>query len=315
MAHLPTHSLIIMVLILLLLLLGSLITAIKIKKHPETDYSELKQRVTSWWWMIGILYVAFVFDFIIICLALISFLALKEFFSIVPLRHADRNAVFWVYLSIPIQYYWIATGWYTMSLIFIPVYLFLFIPMRMVIIGETAGFIRSAATLHWGAMLSVFSLSHLAMLSQLKDVRVDAGGLGLVLLALLLTQFNDVMQYVCGKTFGKRKIIPKVSPGKTWEGFIGGMLCTTVFAMCLGPFLSVMTVGNSLIAGLLIAIAGFFGDVVLSSVKRDLAIKDSGHLIPGHGGILDRMDSLTFAAPIFFHYYYYYFEATTCNAL
>lgn len=306
--NIPSHSLAMMGFILLLLIIGSAITYVKIKRHPNKNYRELKQRVNSWWWMIGIIFVCLAWGFkaTVILFAVISFLALKEFFSIVPLRQVDRRVIFWVYLSIPLQYYWLYSGWYTMFLIFIPVYLFLFIPLRMVLIGETQGFIRSAGVLHWGVMLTVFCISHLAALASLNVVNYRAGSMGLVLFVLFLTQFNDVMQYVWGKQIGKHKIIPKVSPNKTWEGFLGGLFSTALLATLLGGLLTPMTWGLSMAAGALIAVMGFIGDVVISSVKRDLAIKDSGQLIPGHGGILDRIDSLTFTAPLFFHYYYYF---------
>ncbi len=308
-SNLPPNALIIMGLVVIFLVIGSFITTKKIKQNPEKDYTELKQRVISWWYMIGILFVCFSLGYttIIVLFAVISFLALKEFFSIVPLRLIDRRVIFWVYLTIPIQYYWIAIQWHTMSLIFIPVYLFLFIPIRLVLLGEVKGFIRSVGILQWGAMLTIFCIGHLAMLVGLPATNPSAGGLGLVLFILLLTQFNDVMQYVWGKSFGKHKIIPKVSPNKTWEGFLGGIFSTSILASLLGMVLTPMPIWLSFIAGIVIAIAGFLGDVVMSSVKRDLSIKDCSTLIPGHGGILDRMDSLTFSAPLFFHFYYYLF--------
>lgn len=306
---LPTHALAMMALVIVLLIIGTVISRQKAKRHPDKDYRELNQRVNSWWLMVAVLFACLSqgFTTTVILFAVLSFLALKEFLSIVPLRQIDRRVIFWVYLAIPVQYYWVAIGWYTMFLIFIPVYLFLFIPLRLVTLGETQGFIRSAGVLHWGAMLTVFCVSHLAMLASLPVVNPDAGSMGLVLFVLFLTQFNDVMQYVWGKQFGRRKITPTVSPNKTWEGFLGGLASTTVLAMILGTFLTPMNIGFSAAAGVIIAVAGFIGDLVISSVKRDLAIKDSGNLIPGHGGILDRLDSLTFAAPIFFHYYFYFF--------
>ncbi len=203
------------------------------------------------------------------------------------------------------RYDWVAAGWYGMFIIFIPVYLFLLIPMRMVLKGETDGFIKSAGTLHWAAMLTVFSVSHVAYLLVLPDKNTLAGGIGLVLFLLFMTQFNDVSQYVWGKMLGKHKIIPKVSPNKTWQGFLGGMLTITLVAALVAPYLTPMNRIEGLIGGLLISISGFFGDVVISAVKRDLNIKDSGSLIPGHGGILDRMDSLIYTGPLFFHYIYY----------
>ena len=133
-----------------------------------------------------------------------------------------------------------------------------------------------------------------------------AGGAGLVLFLVFLTQFNDVSQYIWGKMLGKRKIIPKVSPNKTWEGFLGGVGTTTVCALLLSSFLTPLSLLLAVGAGLIIGVGGFIGDVTISAIKRDIGIKDSGSLLPGHGGILDRIDSLTYTAPLFFHYVYYF---------
>jgi phosphatidate cytidylyltransferase len=126
-----------------------------------------------------------------------------------------------------------------------------------------------------------------------------------VIFLLFMTQLGDVSQYVWGKTFGRHKIIPRVSPNKTWEGFVGGVATITLVSGWVAPLLTPLSFEYGLLAGLIISVAGFVGDVVISSVKRDLNIKDSGNLIPGHGGILDRFDSLFFTAPLFFHYVYY----------
>jgi phosphatidate cytidylyltransferase len=177
--------------------------------------------------------------------------------------------------------------------------------MRMVLIGETEGFIKNAALLHWAVMLTVYCLSHIAFLLCLDPLNPEAGSLGLVLFLLFMTQGNDVCQYIWGKLLGRHKIVPKVSPNKTWEGFIGGFVTITLCAGWVAPLLTPLTMLQGFGAGAIIAGAGFIGDVVLSSVKRDLRIKDSSHLIPGHGGLLDRMDSLLYTAPLFFHYTYY----------
>lgn len=303
----PHNAFIAMLVVLGVLVLATMIQFSLAKVNPGKDYQELRLRIVSWWWIIGLLFLflAIGTNASIIFFALLSFLALKEFISIAPTRQADRNAVFWAYLSIPFQYYWIAIAWYGMFIIFIPVYLFLLIPMRMVLKGETEGFIKAAGTLHWAAMLAIFSVSHVAYLLVLPEKDPLSGGVGLVLFLLFMTQFNDVSQYVWGKSFGKRKIIPKVSPNKTWEGFLGGMLTISLVASWVAPWLTPLSHTQGLLAGIIISVGGFFGDVVISSVKRDLHIKDSGSLIPGHGGILDRMDSLIYTAPLFFHYIYY----------
>lgn len=303
----PKNALIAMISVIAILIIATLIQYVVAKKNPDKDHTELHLRTKSWWWIIGLLFLflsigtnAAIFFF-----GFISFLALKEFLSIVSTRQTDRNVIFWAYLCIPLQYYWVAIGWYGMFIIFIPVYMFLFIPMRMVLKGDTDGFIKSAGVLHWSVMLTVFSISHIAYLLVLPENNTLSGGIGLVLYLLFMTQFNDVNQYVWGKAFGKHKIIPKVSPNKTWEGFLGGMFTITLTAGFVAPFLTPLTITQGFIAGIIISVSGFIGDVVLSSVKRDLQIKDSGNLIPGHGGILDRMDSLIYTAPLFFHYIYY----------
>ena len=307
MFNVPLHSFYMMSFVLLLLTVASVIRINLQRKNPEKNYLELKQRIQSWWWMIGILFGVLIAptNVSIFFFAILSFLALKEFFSIVPTRQADRRVILWAYLAIPAQYYWVASSWYGMFLIFIPIYVFLFLPMRAVFIGETKGFIRSLGTIHWAVMLSVLCISHIAYLLQLPVKNEQAGNIGLVLFLIFITQFNDVCQYVWGKSFGKHKIIPKVSPNKTWEGFIGGVSTVTLISGLVAPYLTPLSVMEGFMAGTLIAISGFVGDVVISSVKRDLAIKDSGTLIPGHGGLLDRIDSLIYTAPLFFHYLFY----------
>ena len=306
--NIPHNSLLAMLVIVCLLVIGSLSRFLIEKNNPEKDYTELRQRIQSWWWMIAILFACMSIGqtYAIVLFAFISFLALKEFFSIVPTRQSDRRVIFWAYLAIPLQYYFVSIEWYGLFIIFIPIYIFLLLPVRMVLIGDTKGFIHAAGIMHWAVMLTVFCLSHIAYLLVLPEKNLAAGSMGLVIFLIFMTQFNDVSQYVWGKALGKHKIIPKVSPNKTWEGFLGGMLTITLISAFLGPLLTPLSMALSLFAGLLINVSGFMGDVVISSIKRDLEIKDSGDLIPGHGGILDRFDSLIFTAPLFFHFLYYF---------
>ena len=155
-------------------------------------------------------------------------------------------------------------------------------------------------------MACVFAVSHAAYLLVLES-DAPAGGAGLLLFLLFLTQANDVAQYVWGRLFGRRKAAPSVSPNKTVEGYLGGFATTGVLALALAPFLTPMDWKHALVGGLIIGFAGFMGDVTISAVKRDIGVKDTGSLLPGHGGVLDRIDSLTFTAPLFFHYVYYFY--------
>lgn len=308
MINIPHNSLIAMLVVIALLLIASAISITLKIKNPSRDYSNLRARIRSWWWMIALIFIALLMGkkSSVIFFGFLSFLALKEFCSIVELRQADRRVLFWAYVAIPIQYYFVYVGWYGMFIIFIPVYAFLFLPIRMVLIGQNQGFIKSAGVIHWALMLTVFCISHIAYLFSLPIKNHEAGSIGLVLFLLFITQFNDVSQYIWGKLFGKNKIIPKVSPNKTWEGFLGALFTITLASGFVAPLLTPLTFELGLFFGFAISVAGFFGDVVISSVKRDLQIKDSGNLIPGHGGILDRIDSLMYTAPLFFHMIYFF---------
>jgi|SRR5579885_1003225 phosphatidate cytidylyltransferase len=291
-----------------ILIAASLIVWLLKILNPGKDYHELIQRTQSWWIMLGIFTIAFITNRIAsyIFLGFVSFLALKEYLSIIPTRRADRRVLFWAYVSIPLQYYWAATGWFGMFIIFIPVYMFLFIPFRLLLTQQTEGFLKSVGIIQWGLMITVFALSHMSYLLSLPDIgEKHMTGAGLLLFLVFLTQFNDVAQYTSGKLFGKHKVIPAVSPKKTWEGLIGGVIITTLLSIVLYPLLTPFKLSIAICAGLIISISGFIGDVTISAIKRDIGIKDSGNIIPGHGGILDRVDSLTFAAPLFFHLVYY----------
>ena len=277
------------------------------KIKPEANIKELKSRTKSWWVMSAMFVTATVFSTKIsyIAIAFLSFVAFREFYSLLGFRQSDRRAIFWAFLAIPIQYYLAYLGWYGAYIIFIPVVMFLFLPLRLVLKGDTKGIINSMASLQWILMLTVFGISHMAYLLSLPEIEgFNAGGRGLLLFLVFLTEINDVMQFVWGKLFGKHKIIPKISPNKTWEGFVGGVISTTAIGFGLG-FLTPLSTGYLLIVSFLVAVAGFFGDVVMSSVKRDIGVKDTGTTIPGHGGVLDRIDSLAYTAPVFFHLVYY----------
>lgn len=292
-----------------LLILASLLVWGLTRLKPEKDFTELAQRTRSWWVMIGIFTLALAAgkNLSVWMFGFISFLALKEYLSMIPTRRADRRLLFWLYLTVPAQYLLVGMHWYGMFIILIPVYLFLLIPIRMILDGQTKGFVQAAGTLQWGLMIAVFAISHAAFLYTLPPHPRGGGGAGLLLFLAFITEFNDVAQYCWGKLLGKRKVVPAISPKKTWEGLLGGVATACLAALALGPVLTPLSRLDSAIAGLIIAVGGFFGDLTLSMLKRDIGVKDTGDLIPGHGGMLDRVDSLIFSAPLFFHFVWYFY--------
>lgn len=281
---------------------------------PGKDYRELRQRVWSWWVMAALIAGALVAGWraTLVLFAVISFLALREFLSLAPLRREDRLVVLLAYLAILPSYGALFANRYGIYLVFIPVWAFLIVPFLMACIGQTRAYLTTAATFHWGLMTCVFNLGFAAYLSRAPLSQApEAGGAGLVFFLLLVTELNDVAQYVWGRLTGRHKIIPKVSPNKTWEGFIGGWVTTAAAVWLLGPVFTPMRGLGLATLAVALPLAGFAGDVTMSAVKRDIGVKDTSHLIPGHGGVLDRADSLTFTAPLFFHLllFFYYGKA------
>ena len=278
-----------------------------ISKTKE-NASNLFIRMKSFWVIVFLFTIAFMFNKLIavVFIMLISYLALKEFFSMIPTRRADRRVLLWAYLSIPIQFYFIYIDWVVMFYLFIPLYLFILIPLRMVMVGEIEGFLKSCGIIHWALMTCVYSIGYFALYFSIpNEINPQGGALGLLLYILVLTISNDFMQYLFGKKFGKHKITPTVSPNKTWEGLVGGVLSTAIIAMIIAPIITPLSYIQAGLIGLILAIAGFFGDITMSAIKRDIGVKDTGALLPGHGGILDRLDSMIFTVPLFFHYIAY----------
>ncbi|WP_312829606.1 phosphatidate cytidylyltransferase [Pantoea anthophila] len=291
-----------------ILVLATFIVLVLKKCCPQRDWRELQQRINSWWVIVSLFLLAMLSPkgLALTFFGFLSFMSLKEYLTLAPTRRSDSVPLLWMYAAIPLQYIWVGMSWYGMFIIFIPIYVFLFLPARLVLVGDTKGFLRSASIMHWGMMTTVFALSHVAFLMILPGVDTKTGAL-LVIFLVATTELNDIAQYLWGKSLGKIKVTPKVSPNKTVAGLLGGVLTTTLLTVIFGPLLTLMNGIHSLVAGVIIGLSGFCGDVVMSAIKRDFGVKDSGKLLPGHGGILDRLDSLIYTAPLFFHFYYYFY--------
>ncbi|MDF7675420.1 phosphatidate cytidylyltransferase [Neisseriaceae bacterium ESL0693] len=278
-----------------------------IRIKPQQNWRELTLRIKTWWLIVIFFSCAIISPHWLglTLFAFVSFMALKEFLTLIPMRQTDRMPILWLFLTIPINYCLIGYGQYNLFIIFIPIYVFLFLPIRMVLSGDTRNFLNTVSKFHWALMTTVFAFSHVAFLLVLPSHHESGALLALFLVGL--TEVNDITQYLWGKSLGKIKITPTVSPNKTLAGFLGGVISTVLLALIIGPILTPLTFGMAFISGLIISIAGFCGDIVMSAIKRDIGIKDSGTLLPGHGGILDRLDSLIFTAPLFFHFMHYFY--------
>src|SRR5215469_8166420 len=275
--------------------------------RPVRD--DLDASVRAWWKMITV----FVLTIILgphgslVLFAILSFMAMREYMTLVPTRRGDHLTLFWSFFVImPLQYLFIGLEWYGIFGILIPVLAFIFVPSSIAIEGDTAQFLERSAKIQFGIMVCAYCLGHAPALLLLKIPGFEGHDARLLLYLVIVDQMSDVLQYVWGKLIGRHKIAWRVSPNKTWEGFLGGVLSATALGTALWwatPFTPLESAGLSFT----ICILGFCGGLVMSAIKRDIGIKDFGVVIEGHGGILDRMDSLCFAAPIFFHLVRYYF--------
>lgn len=276
----------------------------------KATIANLNARIAGWWAMCAVFGLALLTAGIgsIVLFGLISFFALREFVTVTSSKRSDHRALFWMFFLItPLQYWLVADEWYGLFAIFIPVYAFLFLPVANAFSGDTNQFLERTAKTQWGLMLCVYLVSHAPAILVMLDIPGYENQNGkLLLYFVIVAQSSDVLQYIWGKLIGRRPIAPNISPNKTWEGFVGGVAC----AVILGTSLWWATPFNpwqSALMALAITLMGFLGGITMSAIKRDSGVKDYGSLIPGHGGMLDRIDSLCFAAPVFFHLTRYYF--------
>lgn len=288
-----------------ILILASVIGFIlKLKtKQPNTVIDNLNSRINAWWVMVIVIGTAFSLGnmAVVILFFLISGFALREFITLAPTTQHDYYALlFAFYIALPLQYILVGISWYGMFSIFIPVYVFLLLPMLASLAGSTKNFLERTAKVQWGLMVTVYCISCVPALLTLNIDGYENRNLLLIAFLVIVVQLSDVLQYVFGKLFGKHKIAPLLSPSKTVEGFMGGVLSATLIGACLF-WITPFNFWQAGLISLMITLLGFMGGLVMSAIKRDRGVKDWGHMIEGHGGMLDRLDSVCFAAPIFFH--------------
>jgi phosphatidate cytidylyltransferase len=289
-------------------IVGAVLAQIKGAADPVID--NLNARIKAWWVMVIMMGLALTFGKAGACVlfAFCSFAALREFITLTDTRRADHmGLVAAFFVVIPLQYWLVWTEWYGFYSIFIPVYAFLLLPIVVSLRGDTGRFLSRIAELQWALMVCVFCVSHVPALLSLQIPGFEGRNVLLIAFLVVVVQGSDVAQYIWGKLFGRHKIAPALSPSKTWEGFIGGALS----AIIIGAFLSFLTPFTPLQAGgmaLVIVLMGFFGGLVMSGIKRDRGVKDWGQMIAGHGGFIDRLDSVIFSAPIFFHLTRYFWS-------
>lgn len=295
---------------------GTLARLISLRGKPQDLVSKRVGSLKTWWViaptiaatvLLGQLAVSVLF-------VVIGWLALREYAQLTRVRTEDRWLEFIALALVPLHYGLVCFGSAMAAALVLPLGALLAMSICQTVAERTDGFTRSVTSWYWALILLVYGPSHAVLLWTIPaDQCADVGPVGWFLFLLILTEMNDISQAFFGRKWGKRRIAPKVSPHKTWEGLWGGAATTTLLAVALAPLLTSFGavvnswpypqgagLGYAIAAGLLISVLGYLGDINLSAVKRDVGVKDSGTLLPGQGGILDRIDSLTFTAPAFY---------------
>jgi phosphatidate cytidylyltransferase len=304
--------------ILAALAVGSIVRVVATRHADETLRRKRMRSLRTWWILVGAVCLGLMIGRLGVCLLLAtaSLFGLQEFIRLVATRPCDNRASVTTGIIAVSSYTLLLFAQVDVWAVFTPLAAILLISIAQLTTGQTAGYIRSTAGLVWGTLLLVYGLSHAVLLFLLPETASGpVGPAGWFLYLLVLTETNDIAQALVGRQFGAHKrhcITPRISPNKTWEGFLGGLTVTVILSVLLAPWLTSLTaqpvrIGGiefpsmlvSVVAGLLIAAFGFFGDINMSAIKRDAGVKDGSQLLPGMGGMIDRIDSLTFTAPAF----------------
>lgn len=301
-------ALLLLAAVLAVLVLGSVVGGLlrlrvaRGRPHPVID--NLVTRVNAWWVIAALVALALLAGRagVSALFAFVSFVALREFLSGGGVDRPGDRVARWgaLYVALPAQYLLIGSGDDRLLALLVPAYAFLAVPFLALLAGDARDLPRRSALLQWGLMLCVLGVSHVPALFLL-DLSGHEGRQGFLLAYLLIvTQASDVLQYVWGKLAGRRPLAPAVSPSKTVEGLVGGVASATALGAALS-FATPFSVAEAALMALLVSLLGVLGGLLMSAIKRDRGIKDWGTLIGGHGGVLDRVDSLCFSAPVFYY--------------
>ncbi len=264
--------------------------------RPHETLDNLNARIRAWWTIAALFGLAAATGAVGVSLlfALASLLALREFATAGSARTAQRPCVAATFVALPLQYLLAVFGPQTAFALALPL-----AALMALLLGAwrpESQAPRCAA----GLLLCVYSISHVPALLAL-DVQPDpTTRIYLVVFLVLVVQASDVLQYLWGKLAGGPKIAPRISPSKTVAGTLGGIASASVLGACLAS-ITPFSAGEAAAVALLLATLGFAGGLALSALKRRRGIKDWGESIAGHGGVLDRIDSLCLSAPAFYY--------------
>lgn len=307
--NIPTPTLVLVLLILGLLGAATLVSR-ALKQHPDSGIDPIilerfASRLRGWWLLLSLVAAAMVLKTMVtvFIFGAMSFWAMREFITLTPTRPADHRTLFLIFfLVIPLQYLFVWFGTYEVYSIMIPVYVFLLLPVFTAVSGDTKRYLERIAKISFGVLICAYCLSYAPALMTLPmPSRVDATGAGLLCFLIFLTQLSEVFQSVLTQFWPiQHSIAPAINSSRTWEGLLVSVLGVTLVGALL-TWATPFPMWYACLMSLIIAVMSFGGTLALSATKRDRGVSDYGTLIEGHGGIMDRIDTICFSAPIFFH--------------
>jgi len=287
-------------------------------QHAQAQRDEidnLAQLLKTSWLLIFVFWLAWIAGDVarLVLFALGSFFALREFLTLSPTRHGDhRSLVLAFFVVLPFQYWLVGTAHFNLFTVFIPVYVFLAIPLVSALANDPTQFLERNAKLQWGIMVCIYGMSHVPALLLLKFHHYNQKNAFLMLFLVLVVQSCMVTQHLVARRLMQLKrppAAPKISQSFTWRAWWAGMAVGSLLGALLAgitPFVPGQAFALSFIA----CAAGSFGHLVMKALKRDRGIpiwRGQGKAVTGAGGMLDRIDALCFAAPVFFHSARWYF--------
>ena len=295
-------SLSVIVLLGLLTAFGEILRA-RVPAGQTNAFVEIFMRRVHSWWAIAITLTFAVLSGrigLILLFAFVSFAALREFLTLAYKRRGDHLSLAMVcFVILPLQYVFVAMEWMGLATFFIPIYAFLLLPITSAFRGDPKRFLIRVAEVQWGLVICVYFISHVPALLTIDMPNGADRSVLLIVFFVMVVQLGDLFEYLLGRRFGRHRVAPELT-AKTVEGMIAGVLAASLIGMILGWITPFGPLGAALLGGLA-SLTGMFGSLVFAAIKRDKGVKDWSHLIPGHGGFLDQLDSVIFAAPVFYH--------------
>lgn len=288
--------------LILLTIFGDVLRAQRPRGAPNPVLETYMIRVQSWWAMVILMSLALLTGMagLSLLFAFVSFAALREFLTLTAKSRADHWAlVLAFFVVLPLQYVFVGLGWIGIFTVFIPVYAFLLLPIVSALRGDTSRFLVRVAETQWALMVSVFCLSHVPAIMILDLPGEPTRRVLTIAFLVIVVQLGDLLDFYFGRRIGRHKVAKGISP-KTWEGMAAGVISATLIGGGLA-WLTPFGLFGAMAMAAVASITGMLGSIVLAAIKRDRGVRDWSHLIPGQGGFVDQLDSVIFAAPVFFH--------------